>query len=156
MLIKDLVRRITPVPVRMLRRQIFRTHDGEIALKARYRQIQGRDYDRSNIRTFTDKLFRRMIELNRNADQRFTRFVDKFAVRDFVREAIGDEYLPRLIWSGIDPAQIPFDALPTKCIIKTNHGCGGHIVWDPTADRREIVSRLTATLGENYFSLRNC
>jgi hypothetical protein len=149
--IKDIVRRVTPESVRMLKRQIFRARDGEIALKARYQQTHGHAYDPSNIRTFTDKLFRRMIDLNRNADQRFTRFADKLAVRDFVREAIGEEHLTRLIWSGTDPSKIPFDALPAKCIIKTNHGCGGHIVWDPTADRREIVSRLTKALRENYF-----
>jgi TupA-like ATPgrasp len=149
--ILDLVRELTPERVRMLKRRIFRTRDGEIAIKARYQQIRGRPYDPSNIRTFTDKLFRRMIELNRNADQRYTRFADKLAVRDFIRHTIGEEHLTKLIWTGKDPSKIPFDDLPHKCIIKTNHGCGGHILFDPNADRGLIASKLRQALRQNYF-----
>jgi hypothetical protein len=43
--IKDIVRRMTPEPVLMLKRQMLRARDGEIALKARYQQIRGRAYD---------------------------------------------------------------------------------------------------------------
>jgi hypothetical protein len=89
MAVRKILRDLTPAPMRMLKRRAFRARDGEIALRARYQQVHGRPYDPSNIRTFTDKLYRRMIELNRNADQRFTHFADKFAVRDFVRETIG-------------------------------------------------------------------
>jgi teichuronopeptide biosynthesis TupA-like protein len=151
MTITEIIRDLTPEPVRMLKRRALRARDGGIALRARYQQIHGRPYDPSNVRTFTDKLYRRMIELNRNADQRFTRFADKFAVRDFVCETIGEEHLTPLIWSGKDPSQIPFDTLPAECIIKTNHGCGGHIVHDPDADREAVISRLSQSLRDNYF-----
>jgi hypothetical protein len=42
-------------------------------------------------------------------------------VRDFVKERIGEEYLPAILWEGTDPANIPFDSLPDKCVAKTNH-----------------------------------
>jgi hypothetical protein len=51
----------------------------------------------------------------------------------------------------MNPSQIPFETLPTECIIKTNHGCGGHIVHDPDADREAVISRLSQSLQENYF-----
>jgi hypothetical protein len=150
--IREILRRLTPEPIRLLKRQAFRAREAEIALRARYLHVHDRPYDPSNISTFTDKLFRRMIEMNVKADWRCTKFADKLAVRDFVRKTVGEHHLTQLIWTGTAPTEIPFDELP-KCIIKTNHGCGGHIIYDASIDRQSIINRLRKALSENYYWL---
>ena len=151
MCIRDKLRKLVPEPLLLFKRRVFRVREGEIAIRARYLDMFGKPYDPDNARTFTDKVYRRMIELNRNSDDRFGRFADKFTVRDYIRETIGECYLTQLFWSGIDPSKIPFNSLPAKCIIKTNHGCGGHIVYNPAMDRCVIVAHLRKNLADNYF-----
>ena len=53
-----------------------------------------------------------------------TRLADKYLVREYVREKIGDKYLTKLlgIWSEFD--EIDFDELPSQFVLKANHGCG--------------------------------
>jgi hypothetical protein len=148
---REIVRSLTPEPLRMLKRRAFRASDGDIALREHYLRIHGRAYDEANITTFADKLFRFMIETNRNADASLTQFVDKLAVRDFVAATIGERHLTLLIWSGANPAHIPFDELPSRCIIKTNHGCGGHILFDASSNRENIIASLRAALSQNYY-----
>ncbi len=57
---------------------------------------------------------------------------DKLAVREFVREKIGGEYLiPMLPDEGVfwtDPNEIDFDALPERFVLKCNNGSGMNIV----------------------------
>jgi hypothetical protein len=150
-LARQIVRELIPGPLVSLKRRLFRIYDGDVALRSRFQCVHNRPFDPANIDTFTEKLFNRMIDLNRNSDERFTYLADKLAVRDYVRNAVGAQYLTDLIWSGDDPNKIPFDELPNECIIKTNHGCGDHIVCRSTLDRESAIGQLSATLAENYF-----
>jgi len=47
---------------------------------------------------------------------------DKYRVRKYVEEKVGDNILTKLLWVGENPKEIPFDALPESFVIKTNHG----------------------------------
>ena len=61
--------------------------------------------------------------------------VDKYKVRDWVREKIGEDYLIPLlgVWDKFD--DIDFDQLPDKFMLKTNHGAG----WNyPVADKSKF------------------
>ena len=61
--------------------------------------------------------------------------VDKYAVRAWVKEKIGEEYLIPLlgVWDRFD--QIDFDKLPDKFMLKTNHGAG----WNyPVPDKSKL------------------
>lgn len=53
-----------------------------------------------------------------------TRLADKYLVREYVKEKIGEKYLPELygVWEDFD--KINFAALPQKFVLKTNHGSG--------------------------------
>jgi hypothetical protein len=61
-------------------------------------------------------------------DPQLTLFCDKLAVRDFVAKRIGAQYLVPLLWTGTDPTKIPFNTLPSRFVIKTNHGCAFNIL----------------------------
>jgi hypothetical protein len=143
--------RYIPQPIRRLKRHLFRRSDGERILRERFSQIHGGTLDLSNCKTFTEKLYRRMIETNRHGNPTFTRLADKFRARDYVKEIVGTEYLVPLLWSDLDPAKIPFDKLPVKSIAKTNHGSGGNLVLDQPIDRAAVVARLKTLLSQNYY-----
>jgi len=58
---------------------------------------------------------------------------DKYAVRELVRERIGERYLTPLVaidgrdcWT--DPAQIDFDKLPRQFVLKLNNGSGMNMI----------------------------
>lgn len=51
----------------------------------------------------------------------------------------------------MDPQEIPFDSLPAKCIVKTNHGSGGNIVLGDKVDRAKTIKTLKGWLKQNYY-----
>jgi hypothetical protein len=61
-------------------------------------------------------------------DAQLTLFCDKLRVRDFVAKRVGSQYLVPLLWTGADPVSIPFDRLPSRFVIKANHGCAYNIL----------------------------
>lgn len=57
-----------------------------------------------------------------------TRLADKYLVREWVREKIGEEYLVPLlgVWDSFD--EIDFNALPNQFALKCNHGSGWNLI----------------------------
>lgn len=140
-----------PHSIRMLKRKLFKKRDGERILKDTYRTKFGGEVNINNPKNFSEHLFARMIIINRHGNKKFTELADKYLVRKYVSDKIGDEYLVKLVWIGDNPEDIPFDSLPEKCVIKTNHGSGGNIVVDSNSDRFEVKRKLRAWLKENYY-----
>ena len=132
-------------------RHLFRRRDGERLLKSRYQSIFHSNLNTKNPQTFSEKLFCRMIQLNRDGNANFSRLADKYLVRNYVAEKIGDKYLVKLLWHGSNPENIPFDALPTNCIAKTNHGSGQNIVLKSGFNRGDVVCKLKSWLSDNYY-----
>ena len=137
--------------LRLLKRGLFRAMEGERILRRDYQSYFGKHLNVEAPIAFSEKLFSRMVLLNRHKDTRFTHFTDKCLARDHVRQRIGDGYLTKLVWHGADPRRIPFDHLPPRCIAKTNHGSGGNIILTPSTDRREAIRKLCRWLNENFY-----
>jgi hypothetical protein len=99
--------------------------------------------------SFSEKNWSRMLH---NRNPKLTLLSDKLLVRDYVAEKVGSEYLIPLLWVGDDPNAIPFDILPSKFVIKANHGCGYNIfVSDKTQLNEEKAKmKLGKWLGENF------
>lgn len=57
-----------------------------------------------------------------------TRLADKYLVRDWVREKIGEEYLIDLLGVYDRFEEIDFEELPGQFVIKANHGSGMNII----------------------------
>ena len=53
---------------------------------------------------------------------------DKFQVRDWVADKIGNEYLVPLLGAWDRAEDVDFDALPSRFCLKANHGSGWNIV----------------------------
>ncbi len=137
---------------RKVKRRVMRRSEGEVFLRRRYFKIHGKPLNLSNPRTFTEKLFWRMVTWNRgDIPSRFTQLADKYAVRQYVANVVGEEYLVKLLWHGDDPRAIPFDALPAKYVIKPTHAAGRVIIVKGQADRENIIRRLSEWLADNYY-----
>lgn len=90
-----------------------------------FKRTTGQNLDLENPKTFNEKL--QWLKLYDSTPLK-TRLADKYLVRDWVKEKIGEEYLIPLlgVWDSFD--EIDFDALPNQFVLKANHGCGWNII----------------------------
>lgn len=81
-----------------------------------------------------------------------SRLTDKYAVREFIKEKIGEKYLiPNLgVWDKFD--DIDFDKLPNQFVLKGNHGCGCNIIVKDKAsfDKEYARKKFKKWLKTNY------
>jgi len=140
-----------PYRLKLLKWRMFRASEGETILRNAYKSIHGNDLNTENPKKFSEKLFILMIDINKRGDDTFTCLADKLLVREYVKKLIGSESLIEIIWHGKEPSKIPFDELPKNCILKTNHGSGGHILWEESLSRHDVISRLRNSLDTNYY-----
>ena len=137
---------------RGIRRRVMRRAEGEAFLLRRYARIHGKPLNLTNPRTFTEKLFWRMITWNRgDMPPRFRQLADKYAVRAHVAKTVGEKYLTKLLWHGNDPRAIPFDRLPSEYVIKPNHAAGQVIIVRGVADRGAILRQVSGWLASDYY-----
>ncbi len=101
-------------------------------------------------RTFNEKVIYRSLFDRRPI---LRQFADKFAVRAYVAERLGDAILPRLYWVTEAPEDIPFAQLPNRFVVKPTHGAGWiRIVRDKsTLDVEDLVRECRFWLSRNFY-----
>ena len=97
----------------------------EEELKNWYLLSTGKVLDLQHPKTYNEKM--QWLKLY-DHDKEKTRLSDKYLVRDFVKETIGEKYLVPLlgVWKCFD--EIDFSTLPDKFVLKANHGCGYNLI----------------------------
>ena len=105
-----------------------------------------------NPKTFNEKICYRKIFDHRAI---WKQFADKYAVRDYVEQRVGPGILPRLFHVTQNPANIPFDALPNKFVVKPTHGCSWVRLIDDNAqiDREALIAECNGWLNQSYYEL---
>jgi len=90
-----------------------------------YHKATGMCLNLDNPRTINEKM--QWLKLYDSTSMK-ARLADKYLVRDWVAETIGEQYLIPLlgVWDRFD--DIDFDALPNQFVLKTNHGSGWVII----------------------------
>ena len=105
--------------------------------------------DLDHPKTFSEKT--QWLKLHDHLEDKYM-LVDKYLVRDWVKEKIGEEYLIPLlgVWDHFD--DIDFDALPDKFALKTNHGSSwNYIVPDKSKmDRQDAKKKFDTWMQLNY------
>ena len=103
-----------------------------------YDTITGRWPDMDHPKTWTEKL--QWIKWKRR-DPLMVKLSDKVAVRDYVREKVGERYLVKAlgVWDSAD--KIDFSALPEKFAIKVNWGCHQNLICHDRATFDEQKAR---------------
>jgi hypothetical protein len=88
---------------------------------------------------------------DRKAD--YSGLVDKYEVRKYVAQTIGEEYLISLygVWDNFD--DIPFDKLPGQFVLKCTHDCGSiNICHDKQSfDIESARKYFKKRLSKNYY-----
>lgn len=122
----------------------------EIYIKILYKSIFNKSLNLKDPKTFNEKI--QWLKLN-DKNILYTSLVDKYEVRKYISEKIGDEYLIPLVgvWDNFE--SIDFDMLPEKFVLKTTHDSGGVIVCK---NKKEIIKKkfsykINKSLKRNYY-----
>ena len=81
----------------------------------------------NNPKTFNEKI--QYLKVS-DKNMKYVDLVDKYKVKNYIVEQLGEEYIIPTIWSGNNPEDIPFDDLPNEFVIKCNHGSYCNIICD--------------------------
>lgn len=126
----------------------------ETFIKLVFKSTFGYELDLNNPTTFSEKI--QWLKLY-NRRPEYTMMVDKYRVREYIREKIGDEYLIPLlnVWDSVE--EIDFDALPNQFVLKCNHDQGSVVICKDKAhfDIDTAKQKLARKLKRNhYWSIR--
>lgn len=89
-----------------------------------------------------------------NRIPQYTVMVDKYRVREYIAERLGEQYLIPLLGVWNDPKEIDFDKLPNQFVLKCNHnsGLGMCICKDKSKlDVKKVKAKLKNGLKQNYY-----
>ncbi len=120
-------------------------------LKMVYRLRIGKKLNLKNPVTFNEKL--QWLKLHDRKPE-YTVMVDKFAVRKYIADKIGEQYLIPLLGVWDSPEEINFNALPDQFVLKCNHnsGLGMCICKDKsTLNIEQVKKELKKGLRQNFY-----
>ena len=104
----------------------------------------------NNPKTFNEKLQWAKI-YDRNDE--YIKLVDKYLVRDYVKDKIGSSYLVPLLGKWNRPEEIEFESLPNKFVLKCNHDSGSVIICKDKEvfNKDEAINKLRKKLKSGTF-----
>ena len=118
-------------------------------LKKWYFKKLGRPLNLENPQTFNEKI--QWLKLHESTPEK-TRLADKYLVREYIKETIGEEYLVPLlgVYSKFD--DIDFNALPNRFVLKCNHGSSMNaIITDKNSiNIKKLKNKFDNWMRENF------
>lgn len=119
-------------------------------LKLRYKCTFNKELNLDDPSTFNEKL--QWLKLN-DRKKIYTNMVDKYEVKKFVSNIIGEKYIiPTLgIYDSVD--EIDFESLPNQFVIKCTHDSGGLAICKDKKNfnTQEAVIKINKSLKKNYY-----
>ena len=110
----------------------------------------GRELDLSNPKSYSEKL--QWLKLH-NRNPEYTKMVDKYDVKKYVADKIGEQYIiPTLgVWDSFD--EINFDTLPDRFVLKCTHDSGGLVVCKnkTVLDKTEAKKKISKSIKRDYY-----
>ena len=129
---------------------LFDSWTDEKFLDKKYHIVTGKRLNLEHPSSFNEKLQWLKIHDRKPV---YTKMVDKYAVKDYVAERIGKEYIiPTLgVWDVFD--DIDFGSLPDQFVLKCTHDSGGIYICEDKGkinlhDARRIIN---SSLKRNYY-----
>jgi hypothetical protein len=121
------------------------------SIEIRYKCCFGREIDWDSPQTLNEKINWRKIYDHKKI---YTICSDKYAVRDYVKDKIGEKYLIPLIQQTEDPEEMDFKNLPENFIIKANNSSGDNIiVFDKKKiSQRDTLKKARKLLSRDYYA----
>lgn len=133
--------------------------DKKYIIEHQFEQAVGYKSNIDNPRSFNEKM--QWLKLY-NEDPLLTKCADKYLVREYVKEKIGEEYLIPLLGVWDSPDEIDFDKLPNQFVLKVNWGSGQNIIVKDKSklDIKEAKAKLKEWLKPHsnhyYFGFEWC
>lgn len=122
----------------------------KVFLKMYYPVMMNEELDLKNPKTFNQKL--QWLKLYDRKPE-YTTMVDKYAVKEYVADKIGKEYIiPTLgVWDNFD--DIDFDSLPNQFVLKCTHDSGGLVICRDKSklDIAMAKKKINMSLKHDYF-----
>ena len=119
-------------------------------LKLMFKAYMGKELDFNNPKTLNEKI--QWLKLY-NRKPEYTLMVDKYRVKEYVANKIGNEYIiPTLgVWEKFD--EIDFKKLPNKFVLKTTHDSGGVVICRDIQnfDQKKAKHKLENSLNNNFY-----
>ena len=114
-----------------------------------YKRTTGYELNLNNPRTFNEKI--QWLKLYDSTPKK-TRLADKYLVRKWVKDKIGEKYLIPLLGVYDSFEEINFDKLPNQFVIKCNHGSGWNIIVKDKAqlDLKDTKEKLDKWMNSNF------
>lgn len=139
--------------LRLITGNHFEWMNDEDYLKMMYHLHMDKKLDLDNPKTFNEKL--QWLKIHDRKPEYIT-MVDKYAVKKYVADIIGEEYIIPTLgkWDRFD--DIDFDALPNQFVLKCNHDSGGLVIvrdkskFDKKA-REAAKKKIEKSLKQNYY-----
>lgn len=120
-------------------------------LKYMYKKVTGKKLDLAHPKTFNEKL--QWLKLY-DRNPAYTKMVDKYAVRQYVKETIGEEYLIPLVggpWERFE--EIDLAKLPEQFVLKCTHDSGSVAICKNKHqfDTTPVRKKFNRALKGNFF-----
>ena len=122
----------------------------KVFLSMAYKARLGRPLRWNRLETFNEK--QQWLKLH-DRKEAYTAMVDKYAVRNYISEKIGTEYLIPLygVWSHVN--EIDYSSLPSEFVIKCTHDSGSAVICRSKEDLNitEVNKLLHKALKRNFY-----
>lgn len=119
-------------------------------LKKLFKYRMGRELDLDHPQALNDKL--QWLKIN-DFKPIYTKFADKYAVREYIAQKVGEKYLVPLlgVWNEVD--DIDFNSLPDQFVLKCTHDSGGVVICKDKSnfDKETAIKKLKHCYKRNYY-----
>ena len=136
--------------VALAHRKLIPWDTDERYLKHLFKVRMGKKLDLKNPQTYNEKL--QWLKLYDRKPE-YTTMVDKYEVKKYVADKIGDEYIiPTLgVWDNFD--DIDFEKLPNQFVLKCTHDSGGLVICKDKSklDINAAKNKINKSLKQNYY-----
>lgn len=151
----NIIKKIISAPKRIIVNAINKGYLNWISdsfyLRILYRLYFHKKLNLDNPKTYNEKL--QWLKLYDRKPE-YTQMVDKYAVREYIKKQIGEEYLIPLIgvWDTFN--DINKSMLPKQFVLKTTHDSGGVVICldKETFDWDFAEKKLNKSLNKNYYN----
>lgn len=126
----------------------------EVYVKYLYRYYTGKKLDLVNPKEFNEKIQWYKIHYQPKI---LNQLVDKYAVRAYVEDKIGSEYLNEIYGVFKRPEELPFDELPNKYVIKATNTSGYNLIVKnkEKLDKKKTIKLLKKWLSKTQYYRRS-
>lgn len=130
---------------------LYHTMPDKFLLSLKYKHVFHKKLNWDNPQTFSEKI--QWLKIYGRTPIN-TMMSDKYAVKEYVKEQIGEQYVIPLLGVWDRPEDIDFSKLPDKFVIKCNHnsGMGMYICRDKSKlDEQTVRKKLRKGLRQDYY-----